>query len=304
MAVPVLLAEEVSRRYRNGRGVGPVSLRLDQGEVVALVGPNGSGKTTLLRCLATRSSPGLGQLSWFGDPRPDLARPFLGVVFDATAHADELSGRENLAFFAGAMGVSAASAERALVAAEIADVASEPVSSYSYGMRRRLLLAEAIAGDPPLLLLDEPTLGLDVNGQRWLARVLRERSGRGLSACISTNDTEFVEAVATRVCFLVDGRILRDSPLSELLSSLGGTREIRISCRGPLPTSAMAQVQGVAAVAAVAGGVMVVARQRDGLLADLLAVLGDLDQRLVDLAVREPGLADCFLQLTGRSLDG
>ncbi len=304
MTAPALLAEEVTRRYRNGRGVGPVSLRVDGGEVVALIGPNGSGKTTLLRCLATRSSPQLGRVSWFGDSSRTAARPRLAVVFDSTAHADELTARENLAFFAAARGVPPSLAEAVLRKAEIAEVGDEPVSSYSYGMRRRLLLAEALAGDPPLLLLDEPTLGLDVSGQRWLAEVLRERADEGLATCISTNDTEFVEAVSTRVCFLVDGRILRDATLSDLLASMGGKREIQISCRGPVATDAMAGVPGVEAVAEFEGGVLVVARQRDGLLADILFTLGDLDSSLVDLAVREPGLADCFLSLTGRSLDG
>jgi ABC-type multidrug transport system ATPase subunit len=284
--------------------MGPVSLRVDPGEVVAVVGPNGSGKTTLLRCLATRSRPQSGAVLWFGSPSLEAARHRIGVLFDATAHADELSARANISFFAGVKGVPMAAADAALSAADVADVSLEPVSSISYGMRRRLLLAEALAGDPELLLLDEPTLGLDVSGRLWLGEVLRERSRRGLAACISTNDTEFVEQVANRVCFLVDGAVLRDAPLAELLASLGGRREVRISCRGSLPRDSMAAVAGVEAVAAVEGGLLVVAARRDGLLADLLACLGDLDLELVDLSVREPGLADCFLQLTGRSLGG
>ena len=304
VAAPVLLAEQLGRRFRNGRGMGPISLRVEPGEVVAVVGPNGSGKTTLLRCLATRSRPQSGEVRWFGSPSPEAARHRIGVLFDATAHADELSARANISFFAGVKGVPMEAADAALTAADVAEVSLEPVSTFSYGMRRRLLLAEALAGDPELLLFDEPTLGLDVSGRLWLAEVLRERSHRGLSACISTNDTEFVEEVATRVCFLVDGAVLRDAPLAELLASLGGSREVRISCRGSLPKDSMAAVPGVEAVAAVEGGLLVVAGRRDGLLADLLACLGDLDQELIDLSVREPGLADCFLQLTGRSLDG
>jgi len=298
-----LLAEEVTRRYHNGRGVGPVSLRVEAGEVVALIGPNGSGKTTLLRCLATRSRPQRGRLSWFGDPSQSLARRRLGVVFDATANADELTGRENLAFFAAARGVALKPAEQALEAAEMGEVGDEPVSSYSYGMRRRLLLAEALAGDPPLLLLDEPTLGLDVSGQRWLARALRRRSEAGLAACISTNDTEFVEQAATRVCFLLDGRVVHDAPLLELLGSLGGTRQVLLKSRLALPLAQMRTVPGVEAVVATDDGASIVARQREGLLADLLATLGDLDRSLLDLSVREPGLADCFLKITGQALD-
>jgi len=302
VAQSVLEAREILRRFPNGRGVGPLSLRLERGEVLAVVGPNGCGKTTLLRCLATRSTPGQGELRWFDDPDPALARTHLGVVFDATAHADELSASDNLAFFASARGAPADSSGPLLSQAELSDVAEEPVSSYSYGMRRRLLLAEALAGDPDLLLLDEPTLGLDVAGQRWLAAVLQERAQRGMAVCISTNDTEFVQAAATRVCFLVDGLAVHDSPLDQLLDSLGGSREIHLTSRHTLPVERLRSVAGVEGVAVVEGGATVLARQREGLLADLLATLGNLDRTLVDLSVREPGLADCFLRITGRAL--
>ncbi len=302
LAAPALRAEQVAQRFRNGRGVGPVDLELGKGEILALVGPNGSGKTTLLRCLATRNRPRQGSISWFGDSNRERARSRLAVVFDATAHADELSARDNLGFFASVRGVSASEAEGVLVAAELAEVAGEPVASYSYGMRRRLLLAEALVGNPDLMLLDEPTLGLDVAGQRWLGGVLKDRARTGGAVCISTNDTEFVEAVASRVCFLVEGRLVQDATVPDLLSSLGGTREIRISCRGPLPLEVMSKVLGVEGVAPIEGGLLVLARQRDGLLAELLSILGGLDQSLVDLSVREPGLADCFLRLTGRTL--
>ncbi len=303
MGEAALEVARLTRRFRNGRGIGPVDLMVEGGEVVALLGPNGSGKTTLLRCLATRSAPDQGRVQWFGSDDRRAARRQLGVVFDATAHADELSARANLAFFSAARGAAEGGSEPLLLEAELLEVADEPVSSYSYGMRRRLLLAEALVGSPRLLVLDEPTLGLDVSGRRWLARLLRERSLAGLAACIATNDTEFVEQVATRVCFLVEGRLVHDASLPELLASLGGLREIRLKSRAPLPLRAMAAVAGVEGVAPTAAGATVLARRRDGLLADLLATLGDLDRSLLDLSVREPGLADCFLQITGRSLD-
>jgi ABC-2 type transport system ATP-binding protein len=299
---PWLAAAGLSRRYRNGRGVGPVSLTVGPGEVQALVGPNGSGKTTLLRCLATRSNPSSGELSWFGGSDRQTARAKLAVVFDATAHADELSARQNLAFFGTARKIPSDRWEAALAEAAVAELGDDPLSRLSYGMRRRVLLAEALVGDPPLLLLDEPTLGLDVSGCQWLAEAIRIRARTGLATCISTNDTDFVEQVATRVCFLVDGEAVRDAPLSELLAELGGTREIQLSYRGPSPISVVRGINGVERAAEAEGGLLILARQREGLLPDILATLGDLDLHLVDLKVRDPGLADCFLRLTGRAL--
>jgi ABC-type multidrug transport system ATPase subunit len=299
---PWLVADGLTRRYRNGRGVGPVSLAVGPGDVQALVGPNGSGKTTLLRCLATRTRPTSGQVAWFGRHDRQEARTRLAVVFDATAHADELSARQNLAFFATARGVDPDLWESALEDAAVANLASDPLSRLSYGMRRRVLLAEALVGDPPLLLLDEPTLGLDVNGCRWLAEALRTRAGLGLATCISTNDTDFVEQVATRVCFLVGGQLIRDAPLADLLAELGGMREIQLTFRGPSPAVRVLAIPGVEEAVDVKEGLLILARQHDGLLSEILATLGDLDSHLVDLKVRDPGLADCFFRLTGRAL--
>ncbi|MDA8394392.1 MAG: ABC transporter ATP-binding protein [Candidatus Dormibacteraeota bacterium] len=302
MAALALEAEGVLRRYRNGRGVGPVSLGLRAGEVLALLGPNGSGKTTLLRCLATRSRPRGGEVRWFGDPDPARARPRLAVVFDATAHVEEVSGEENLRFFARARKVP--EEPQLLVAAGLAEVGGEEVANYSYGMRRRLLIAEALVGDPALLVLDEPTLGLDVEGRNWLELVLRERQRRGWSTLLGTNDTSFVEEVATRVGFLVDGRLVADSPLADLLASLGGLREVSLRFRGEVDLESLRDVAGVRQVVASPEGALVLAARRDGLVADILGAVGELDRRLVDLSIREPGLAECFLQLTGRPLDG
>ncbi|MGH7641050.1 MAG: ATP-binding cassette domain-containing protein [Candidatus Dormibacteria bacterium] len=301
-APPSLLAKELCRRYRNGRGLGPVDLSVRGGEVQALVGPNGSGKTTLLRLLATRTLPSSGDLSWFGGLGRERARAHLAVVFDQTSHAEELSPQQNLAFFATSRQVGTDCWDGSLEEAGLLELRDDRVSRLSYGMRRRLLLAEALVGEPELLLLDEPTLGLDVSGQRWLGEALRERARRGRATCVATNDTDFVEDVATRVAFLIEGRFVRDAPLAQLLEELGGLREIRVTYKGPSPAEALSRVAGVDRAADEGGTILLLAQRRQGLIPDLLGALGNLDSTLVDLKVRDPGLADCFLRLTGRSL--
>ena len=125
---------------------------------------------------------------------------------------------------------------------------------------------------------------------------LRARCRAGLATCISTNDTDFVEQVATRVCFLVDGHPVRNAPLAELLDELGGIGRSSSAIEVRLQPPGWPLLPGWTGRWRPRAGLLILAHQRDGLLSEILATLGDLDTNLVDLKVRDPGLADCFLK--------
>jgi len=306
-APPALEARGLCRRFRNGRGAGPVDLMVHPGEVVALLGPNGSGKSTLLRCLATLTRPSAGSVAWWGDRDRTRARARLGVGFDVSAHVEEASGLQNLAFFAAhqgtGSGVDRSRLEAVLAGHDLLAVADDPVATYSFGMRRRLLLAEALCHDPDLILLDEPTVGLDVTAAHRLAAGLRQRAGAGAAVCLASNDTGFVERTADRVGFLDQGQMVRDAPVATLLAELGTLRELRLRCVGAAPIDRLRRLAGVATVAATPDGVVLTAHPRDGLVADVVQALGDADRVLQDLQIRDPDLSDCFLALVGRPLE-
>ncbi len=305
-APPALEARGLVRRFPGGRGAGPVDLRVDPGEVVALVGPNGAGKSTLLRCLATLTRPTAGAVRWWGDARPSRARGRLGVAFEVTSHVEEASGLQNLAFFAArqrARHQGRTDLEAILAANDLLAVATDPVATYSFGMRRRLLLAEALCHEPDGLLLDEPTVGLDVTASHRLGRALRAAAARGAAVLIASNDTGFVQRSCDRVGFLDGGRLIRDAAVATLLDELGPLRELRLRCVGAPPLAQLRAIEGVATCAATADGVVLTARRRDGLVADVVRALGDADRVLQDLTIRDPDLADCFLALVGRPLD-
>ncbi len=313
---PAVEAAGLSRRFRNGRGAGPVDLAVRPSEVVALVGPNGSGKSTLLRCLATLTRPTAGTVRWWGDPRVARARPRLGVAFEVTAHVEEASGIQNLAFFAARQGrrrerpgpgpapaVDRGRLEAILDDEDLLGVADDPVATYSFGMRRRLLLAEALCHEPDLLLLDEPTVGLDVGATQRLSATLRHAAEAGAAVCLASNDTAFVERTADRVGFLDGGRLVRDAAVATLLAELGPLREMRLRCAGPPPLERLRRLPGVVTIARTSDGVVLTAHRRDGLVADVVHALGDADRVLQDLQIRDPDLADCFLALVGRPLE-
>jgi ABC-2 type transport system ATP-binding protein len=300
----VVRARAVVRRYRNGRGVGPVDLALRAGETSALMGRNGCGKTTLLRLLATVSRPQSGDVHWFGgDAR--LARTHLGLALDGALEDAGLTGRQATHFWCaqwiGDRAEVAARTDTVLHRLGLAGAADEPVGSYSYGMRRRLALAAAVVHQPALALLDEPTAGLDPDGCAQLGQLVAERSQQGRSTVIASNDPGFVESVAGQVAFLEEGEVVRCASPRELLAGLPPGRVAQLVVEGDAPVPALRAVPGVVDVTAD-GGTATVRFDGDHTIAGLVAAADAPGGRLRELRLRRPDLADCFREITGRTL--
>ena len=304
VAAAALSAAAVVRRYRNGRGLGPVSLDVGVGETLALVGPNGCGKTTLLRMAATVSRPQSGTLRWGGgDGR--AARASLGLALDDAPEDGGLTGRQATAFwcaqFVRGRDEVVARTERILLIVDLLDAADDRVASYSYGMRRRLALAAALVHEPRLALLDEPTAGLDPDGVGRLVTLLHARGRAGLATVVASNDVDFVAAVAGRVAFLVAGSLVRCAPPHELLELTQPGRIAEVEVTGMPDTAALRAVPGVRDVTLRSGGATV----RLDEAASVVALVAAADRpagALRALRVRTPDLADAFRALTGHRL--
>jgi ABC-2 type transport system ATP-binding protein len=297
-------ARAVARRYKNGRGAGPVDLDVRAGETVALMGRNGCGKTTLLRLLATVSRPQSGEVRWFGgDAR--AARAHLGLALDGALEDAGLTGRQATHFWCAQWmsdGAEVASRTNAVLRRlSLAGAADEPVGSYSYGMRRRLALAAAVVHQPALALLDEPTAGLDPDGCTQLGLLIAERSRCERSTLIASNDPRFVESVAHRVAFLEEGVVVRCASPRDLLAALPQGRVAELVVDGGPPVTVLRAVAGVLDVTADAG-TATVRFEGDHTIAALVAAADAPGGRLRELRLRRPDLADCFRDLTGRSL--
>ena len=234
MTAPVVEAVGLRRVYRAGRGAGRrevaaldgLSLTVRSGERVALLGPNGSGKSTLLRTLATIEAPDAGSLRVLGeDPGSGAARVRrrLGVVFQSPGLDGLLTVRENLLGQGALLGLARAdAAARARGAAERFGVAGrldDRVGALSGGLARRADLARAMLGDPELLLLDEPTTGLDVESRGAFLDAL-DGVGDGVTVVLSTHDMAIAERMG-RAVLVGSGRVLRDGPPGALREELG-----------------------------------------------------------------------------------
>lgn len=221
----VIQLSGVVREYSPGHGVRGITLSVAAGECFAAVGRNGSGKSTLARLLTGLDRPAAGTVAVFGhrvDRGVRAHLPRTGYLAETSRHWDALTGRANAWFTARSYGLSRLAVEARLKAlldaTELSAQADHAVAAYSFGMRRKLGIVQAVCHDPDLLILDEPTAGLDTPCRTWLAQHVRERCASGKTTWISSADPEWVSAIATRAAFLVSGRITAEGPVSEFLA--------------------------------------------------------------------------------------
>jgi ABC-2 type transport system ATP-binding protein len=212
------------KRYGELTAVAGVDLTVNTGDVYGYLGPNGAGKTTSLRMMLGLIRPTAGTVRLFGrDPQQTVAalEGVAGFV-EAPTFYPYLTGRRNLELLAGFDGYGAATRiEEALERVELADRARDRVGGYSHGMRQRLGIAAALLRDPKLLLLDEPTTGLDPGGMRDMRLLIRRLADHGITVMLSSHLLTEVEEVCNRVAIVRSGRIVYEGQIAELKRSAG-----------------------------------------------------------------------------------
>ena len=308
--MPALEAQNITHLYKSsGRGVKDVSLTVDAGEILGLLGPNGSGKSTLLRVLSTAMEPDSGSLRLGGvdgikEKREVRAKT--GLTVDRPTHYGDLSGWANAYFFARAYGMAKEKAEDVLAELfdyfDLAEYRDDRVKTYSYGMGKKLALIEAMAHGPELLLLDEPSLGLDYTSQLAFQRKIRELSAAGTAILLASNQVDEVEALCDRVVFLHRGKLVAEGAPGELVSSLKGVRRIVATLRNPVVFGPVSAVDGVERVVPEGRDLVVHCAERPGVVADVVAAVVGAGGDIVNLSVERPNLEDVFVKLTGEAL--
>lgn len=220
----LLEVENLRRAFGDRLAVDDVSFRVGRGEIFGLLGPNGAGKTTTISCIAGLLAPDSGVVKLAGrpfEPRTNVAqRAAIGLVPQELALYDMLTARENLEFFAAMSGVEsggvASACDRALEIAGLADRARDRVSTFSGGMKRRLNLAIGELHQPDLLILDEPTVGVDPQSRNHVFEALERLAADGRAIVYTTHYMEEAERLCSRVAIVDGGRILDQGEPSEL----------------------------------------------------------------------------------------
>ena len=295
-------------RYQYGVGatvLDGVDLDIGVGEIVALVGPNGAGKSTLLRILAGELTALSGTLE-LPPGRSPSGRVMLGYAGDEAAHFESLSGVRNAVFFATAAGLRRGEAEAAVAehmdVLGLTDEAQRPVSEYSFGARRKLLLVEALAHWPALTLLDEPFVGLDQDSREALIHDLRLKSAKRGIVVVASHDLELLPELADRIVFLHEGRVAAQGRVAELLSSVGRATRFEIEVdRRPQ------RLEGCfrPGISIVSDGDPLVLETKRGqeALPEVLGALGAAGGVVRSVAIREADLAEVFRRVTGTELE-
>jgi len=307
----VVDAQGVGKRYGTLVALADFTVGVDAGEVLGVLGPNGAGKTTAIRVLTTILTPSHGSFSIDGIPhtRPQEIRRRIGVLPESAGYPERQTGDEYLRYHARLHGHSRASA--AAVAASLleevglADRGRSLITTYSRGMRQRLGVARALVNEPRVVVLDEPTLGLDPGGQRQLlANVRRIATERGAAVLLCTHLLAEVEENCSRVLILNRGRVVIEGTVSEVARLAAAPRSGRLYV--PVEHEERARI-ALAANGAVEdvqrngrpGAITVVLTGAEPTLNEAVRSLVDADVPIIAFELEGARLSDAFLAITG-----
>src|ERR1700694_4224079 len=289
--VIVASLEGVNKNYGNVRALRGVNFGVRAGEVVALLGPNGAGKTTAVKLLLGLMQPNVGRARVFGgDPTNPGNRMRTGAMLQVGRVPETLRVREHIDLFSAYYQKPMPPAE-ILAAAGLEKLSERKFGELSGGQRRRILFALAICGDPELLVLDEPTVGLDVEARRLWWDEIRRMVAPGKTVLLTTHYLQEADALADRVAVINQGEIIAEGSPTEIKAKTAGKR---IRCITNLSINTLRQMTGVTDVREDREAVELHAAEAEPVVRELLA----RDAQLSGLEITSAGLEEAFLALT------
>ncbi len=304
---------DVRKRYDSTVALDGVSLDVAEGEMFGLLGPNGAGKTTLLSILSCLLAADSGEVRLLGqriDPYNRSVRRLIGIVPQELAVYDDLTARENLVFFGELYGLDHAElnlrVQQILEAIGLAERAHDRVYTYSGGMKRRLNLGATLVHQPKLLLLDEPTVGIDPQSRNHIFEEVRRLNASGVTIIYTSHYMEEVQALCPRIGIIDQGRLQACDSLPNLLKELDGLIRFRVPELTPALRSRLAELPGCRLVIPDGDGrygqpLELHCADVKGSLLRLIAALNEAGVELIHVETEEPNLERVFLHLTGRA---
>jgi ABC-2 type transport system ATP-binding protein len=309
MAAPLLEVRDLRKRYAAHVALDGVSFTVAAGEMFGLLGPNGAGKTTLMSILAGLREPTSGEVRLNGErltrSRKDL-RHLIGIVPQDLAIYNELTARENLRFFGQLYGLGGRAlddrVDAVLAAVALGDRADERAGTFSGGMKRRLNLGAALVHGPALLLLDEPTTGVDPQSRNHIFEEVRRLNNAGLTILYTSHYMEEVQALCPRVGIIDHGRLIACDALASLLRQLPGVLRLQVASMPEAVRRRLESLPGLRAARDESGLIELACVDVKQALVEVMPLLAEEGVALTGIETEEPNLERVFLHLTGRDL--
>ena len=309
--MPIISIKNLSKKFGATTAVDNVEFSIEKGEIFGLLGPNGAGKSTLISMITTILEPDCGEI-YIKDKNIKAKganiKKLIGIVPQEVALYPSLTANENLAFWGRMYGLKGAHLkeriEYALEVAGLKDRAKEKISSYSGGMKRRINISAALLHDPEILIMDEPTVGIDPQSRNHILETVLNFNKKDMTVIYTSHYMEEVEYLCSRIAIMDYGKIIAMGTKEQLREIAGGTETINISASDTNEETIgkIRNVEGIKDVLVENGFLKIVSKNSGNILAKVVSIL-DLDQiKINSLDIEYSDLEAVFLHLTGRTL--
>lgn len=303
--------KNVCKSYGSLKAVDDVSLNINEGEIFGLLGPNGAGKSTLISILCTLLQPDSGEVFVNNNcmkKSSNEIKKVLGLVPQEIALYPSLTAKENLMFWGRMYGVGGKllleRVDEALEIAGLKDRSKEVIESYSGGMKRRINIAVALLHHPKIVIMDEPTVGIDPQSRNHILETVIKLNKEGMTVIYTSHYMEEVELLCSRIAIMDHGKIIAAGSSEELQKVVGSSDIINISMTGMKAEiqGELRKIDGVSDLTISEGKVSVTVKSADEVLSRIISILDASKCKIQMIDIKQPNLESVFLRLTGRAL--
>ncbi len=301
----------LSKSFKDTKAVDNISFMVADGDIFGLLGPNGAGKSTTISMIASLIKPDSGQILYNGEnvmQNPRALQLNLGLVPQDIALYPSLTGLENLKFWGRAYGLSGTRLSNRIDTVSaiigIKERLSDRVKRYSGGMKRRLNIGAALLHEPKLIIMDEPTVGIDPQSRNHILDTVKQLAENGVTVVYTSHYMEEVELLCNRVCIMDNGRIIASGTKNEIIQSIGANSEIelRLSAKDNKLLQAIASAKGAVSVNESGEIIRVTTNDEKQTSREILTLAGKSSANVVSYEIKRANLETVFLNLTGRAL--
>lgn len=306
----ILSVKELKKSYKKNMAVENVSFDVEAGDIYGILGPNGAGKSTTINMIVGFLSPDSGSISFEGGLPVKSWKKNIGYIPQELAIYDDLTAEENVSFFCSLYGYSGSELKdrthSALKFTGLENTGKKKASEFSGGMKRRLNIAAAIAHTPKLIIMDEPTVGIDPQSRNHILESVKKLNQNGSTVLFTTHYMEEVEEICSKIIIIDHGKVVTNGSKDEVKSVLSTSRKITFTADGNIDAEnicpAVLSIEGVKECEAEGSKLICTCSKDKNVIGDILGVFTRAGVYVIDINSESPSLEDVFLSVTGKEL--